>query len=156
MLAVPIIDRKKRIAQMGNKYYRLKFFLVLFMSVLALFILYFAKSQSLLNPHLLFMLIGLLFIVLGNYLQSVKPNYFIGIRTPWTLENETVWKKTHKLGGILFFAGGLCIVALSILIENNKNLVSTLFMIIVGVLTIVPILYSFLAFRKQDKTIQNG
>jgi immunity protein, SdpI family len=119
-------------------------------------ILYFAKNQSLLNPHLLFILVGLLLIVLGNYLQSVKPNYFIGIRTPWTLENETVWKKTHELGGILFLAGGICIVILSLIINHNANLFTTLFMIIVGALTLIPILYSYLEFRKTEKAVHNN
>lgn len=157
MLIVPYIDPKKRIAQMGGKYYQLKFIMVLFMSGLALFILYFTKNQSILNPHMLFIIIGLLFAVLGNYMQSVKPNYFIGIRTPWTLENETVWKKTHKLGGIFFLVGGICIVMLSFIIDDNARLFMILFMTIVGIISIIPVLYSFLIYKKLDKAVhENG
>jgi uncharacterized membrane protein len=50
---------------------------------------------------------GLLFMVLGNYMGKIRRNYVMGIRTPWTLENELVWDKTHRLGGRLFAASGL-------------------------------------------------
>lgn len=43
--------------------------------------------------------VGMLFIAIGNYMPKIKPNYFFGIRTPWTLENEEVWQKTHRVGG---------------------------------------------------------
>ena len=47
------------------------------------------------------------FIILGNYLGNLRPNYFVGIRTPWTLENPETWRATHRLGGRLMFFGGL-------------------------------------------------
>ncbi|NNU90026.1 MULTISPECIES: SdpI family protein [Anoxybacillus] len=54
--------------------------------------------------------VGVLFIVLGNYMPKIKPNYFIGIRTPWTLENEVVWQKTHRVGGKVFVIMGVLIM----------------------------------------------
>ncbi|SFA46842.1 Uncharacterized membrane protein [Anoxybacillus pushchinoensis] len=54
--------------------------------------------------------VGMLFIVLGNYMPKIKPNYFIGIRTPWTLENEVVWQKTHRVGGKVFVIMGVLIM----------------------------------------------
>ena len=50
------------------------------------------------------------FIVLGNYLGNVRPNYFVGIRTPWTLENPETWRATHRLGGRLMFFGALILL----------------------------------------------
>jgi len=50
---------------------------------------------------------GILFFVIGNYMGQIRPNYTFGIKTPWTLASETVWKKTHRLGGILFILNGL-------------------------------------------------
>jgi uncharacterized membrane protein len=47
------------------------------------------------------------FVILGNYLGNLRPNYFVGIRTPWTLENPETWRATHRLGGRLMFFGGL-------------------------------------------------
>ena len=52
----------------------------------------------------------LFFVVLGNFLGNVRPNYFVGIRTPWTLENPETWRATHRLGGRLMFFGGLALL----------------------------------------------
>ena len=52
----------------------------------------------------------LFFIILGNYLGNVRPNYFVGIRTPWTLENPETWRATHRLGGRLMFFGALILL----------------------------------------------
>ena len=51
--------------------------------------------------------LGLLFVVIGNLLPRARPNWFVGIRTPWTLSSDRVWEKTHRFGGRIFVAGGL-------------------------------------------------
>jgi uncharacterized membrane protein len=50
------------------------------------------------------------FVVLGNYLGNLRPNYFVGIRTPWTLENPETWRATHRLGGRLMFFGAFILL----------------------------------------------
>jgi uncharacterized membrane protein len=50
---------------------------------------------------------GVLFFMLGYQLKDIKPNHFIGIRTPWTLESDYVWEKTHQVGGVLFMIAGV-------------------------------------------------
>lgn len=50
------------------------------------------------------------FVILGNFLGNLRPNYFAGIRTPWTLENPATWRATHRLGGRLMFFGGLLLL----------------------------------------------
>lgn len=150
-LIVPKIDPKGKLKLMGNKLQAIKVLLTTFMSILALFIIYSAKNQSLANPNYILLLMGILYIILGNYFKTFKTNYFIGIKTPWTLENETVWKKTHKLGGIMWFIGGIIIVLSSMILDNQPNLI--LFLVITGIITIVPIVYSYLLFKKE---IKNG
>lgn len=59
--------------------------------------------------------IGILLVVIGNLLPRARPNWFVGIRTPWTLSSDRVWEKTHRFGGRLFVAAGL-IIALSALV----------------------------------------
>jgi uncharacterized membrane protein len=59
------------------------------------------------------LLTGGLFIVLGNYLGKVRRNFFIGIRTPWTLASEEVWARTHRFGGWVFVLAGVAIMALA-------------------------------------------
>jgi len=146
MTIAPKIDPKNKIAIMGKKYEQLKFFLVLFMSVLALFIIYSSKTQSFSSPNIIYILLGLLFAGLGNFMKTVKPNYFIGIKTPWTLENETVWKKTHLLGGKIWFVGGLLIVCMSLIFTAQTA--ATLFVIIAVLITIIPLVHSYIEFKK--------
>ena len=143
-LIIPYIDPKQKLQNMGNKLNNLRLILALFMSALAIYILY-SVQQKTNNPVLIFPLVGLLFAFLGNYFKTIKPNYFIGIRTPWTLENEEVWKKTHIIGGKLWFVGGL-LMALTFLLPNEMQLYT--FLGITAVISIVPIVYSYLEFKK--------
>lgn len=57
---------------------------------------------------------GALFVVLGNYLPKVRPNYLVGIRTPWTLSSDLSWTRTHRLGGWLFVISGLILAGLGL------------------------------------------
>ena len=143
---VPKIDPKNKIKAMGKKYDNIKFILTLFMSLLALFILYSSKSQTVTNPNIILLLIGVLYTILGNFMKTFKANYFIGIRTPWTLENETVWKSTHKLGGKLWFAGGLLIIVCSLILDTKLNFYA--FITITIIITLIPIVHSYLEFKK--------
>jgi uncharacterized membrane protein len=94
-------------------------------------------------PVALACLIYYLAIVMTN----VKPNWFIGIRTPWTLSNEIVWQKTHKLGGILFRIAAI-IVLLGAVFPKY-----TLFFIMVPILgaAIIALVYSLVIWQKTEK-----
>ncbi len=146
LLIIPKIDPKNRIRKMCNKYQQMKILLTTFMSILALFIIYSAKNQSFANNNYIVLLIGLVYIILGNYLKFIKVNYFIGIRTPWTLESEIVWEKTQKLGGKIWFIGGILIVFLSLLLD--KQLAFILFIIITVIIIVTPVIYSYLLYKK--------
>ena len=146
MLVIPKIDPKKKIEQMGGKYYQLKFILVLFMSTLAFIILYISVNQSTSSPNLIFIAVGVLLIALGNYFKVIQPNYFIGIKTPWTLENKEVWKLTHILAGKLWIIGGLLIVLGSLTID--KSVFIYLFIVTIAILTLVPVIYSYIKFKE--------
>ena len=143
---VPKIDPKNKIQSDSGKYQNLKFALTTFMAVLAVFILYSIKEQSLTNPNYIILGLGFLYIILGNYMKTLKVNYFIGIRTPWTLENEKVWKTTHILAGKLWFVGGLLVIVSSLLTKNAFN--SIFFLATTLTITIIPIVYSYLQFKK--------
>lgn len=151
MLLIPVLDPKKKIQLMGEKYYNFRFMLSFFFSLLATYILYISKTGSLKNPNLLIGFIGALFAMLGNYFQTVRPNYFIGIRTPWTLENEQIWKRTHRMGGRLWMAGGALIAVFSFFIKSNSVLAIT-FGAILFVMVIVPVIYSYTEFLKEKKS----
>ncbi len=149
-LVVPKIDPKNQLDKMGNKLQTIKFLLTTFMSILALFIIYLSKNQSFTSLNYLVLLIGLLYLIIGNYMKVIKANYFIGIKTPWTLENETVWKKTHQLGGKMWFVGGAIVVICSLILDEPTNF--TILLIISGIISIIPIVYSYIIYGKE-KTI---
>ena len=90
----------------------------LFMSGLALFILSSTHSGELSNPFGIVSLVGILFAALGWYFSRLKPNYFIGIRTPWTLESEEVWYQTHKTSGPVWMIGGLIMAIVPLIAKD--------------------------------------
>lgn len=155
MLIVPSIDPKKRIQEMGSKYFNFRLILTIFFSVLSIYLIYVTKEGSIENPNILFALMGLLFIMMGNYFQTVRPNYFVGIRTPWTLENEQVWKKTHRLGGRIWVAGGIIIVLLGLLINSVTAMLICFFGLIL-IMVLIPIVYSYMEFKKNrfDQSVE--
>ncbi|ANB60292.1 SdpI family protein [Anoxybacteroides amylolyticum] len=86
--------------------------------------------------------VGVLFIVLGNYMPKIKPNYFFGIRTPWTLENEEVWQKTHRVGGKVFvIMGGL--IMLTIFAESMWRFAILLIIVLIGTIYLFVQSYIF-------------
>ena len=148
-LVVPKIDPKNKLNKMGSKLQKLKFLLTTFMSILALYIIYTAKNQTFTNPNYMVLLLGLLYLILGNYFKTIQANYFIGIRTPWTLENETVWKETHRIGGKMWFIGGLIIIISSLMLEQQINFI--VFLVITTIITIIPVIYSYLKFQNLKR-----
>ncbi len=92
--------------------------------------------------------VGVLFLFIGNYLTQVKSNFFMGIRTPWTLDNETNWQKTHRLGAYTFAIGGVLFL-LSPLMPTPLNFYIP--MIGVSVAGGLPILMSFIWFKQGNK-----
>jgi uncharacterized membrane protein len=116
----------------------------LFMSALALFILYSTKQAEISSPFGIISLVGLLFAGLGWYFERLKPNYFIGIRTPWTLESEEVWIRTHKASAPVWMIGGI-FMAITPLIVASASVY-----IVLGttlLLTIYSVGYSWWAFK---------
>lgn len=88
-----------------------------------------------------------LFLILGNYMGNVRPNYFVGIRTPWTLASEEVWMKTHRLTAKLW----VIITLLMMIILPLLPSVDIVFGIYMAIIIIVPIVYSYVEFKKTQK-----
>lgn len=88
---------------------------------------------------------GLIFVIIGNYLPKCKQNYTIGIKIPWTLNNEGNWGKTHRFAGRLWVLCGGIIMATSIL----GNFI--LFMAVVLVMVTFPFIYSYAYYRRHSK-----
>jgi len=95
-------------------------------------------------------MVGILFILIGNYLSQIKSNFFMGIRTPWTLSSDEVWRKTHLVGGYSFVIGGLLFLA-SPLIANPWNAYIPLIAILIAAL--FPIVYSYIIYTQEKNQI---
>lgn len=92
--------------------------------------------------------VGILFIAMGNTMPQVRQTYFFGIKTPWTLENPDVWRKTHKFGGILFCLMGILFI-LSAFIGSNVFVRWILVPVILGSVAVLYI-YSYIIYRKSQ------
>jgi len=93
-------------------------------------------------------LIGALFIVIGNYLPKMRRNFFVGIRTPWTLADEDVWFRTHRLGGILFVICGALLMAAGPFLPGRS--MQALLITTVVIVALVTVVYSFAIYRRTD------
>lgn len=144
---IPKIDPKKRIEEMGNKYEQLKFFMVAITSILAIYFLYAVDKGKMVDTEFMFVIIGFIFIILGNYLPAIKPNYFVGVRTPWTLENNEVWRLTHRIAGKLFVGLGIITVVLVLILP-----IETFFWYFFGLVTII-VFYLFWYSYKMYKEV---
>lgn len=91
--------------------------------------------------------VGVLFAFLGNYLTRVEPNWFLGIRTPWTLSSDTVWRKTHRTGGWLFVIGGLVVAAGAF---APRPVFFPLLIATLVVVTVVPVVQSYLLWKREQ------
>lgn len=93
-------------------------------------------------------IMGIMFIVVGNYLPKCKQSYTVGIKLPWTLNDEENWNRTHRMGGKLWVISGI-ILLLSMLLPANAMVVVVL--AVIGVSVLVPTVYSYLLFREKEK-----
>jgi uncharacterized membrane protein len=91
-------------------------------------------------------IVGLLFIGVGYMTGKARRNFFIGIRTPWTLSSETVWDETHKLGSRLFMIAGVVTIICAFLGEAGVWLLMAALL----VAALVPIVYSYILWRREN------
>lgn len=137
------VDPKKR--GMNNK---LKAIVIWTIPILNLaiqcIIISYALDSSLNLVRFIPILIGILFILIGNYLPKCRQNYTMGIKVPWTLNSEENWEKTHRFGGKTFVIAGLCII-----IAAFWGGYGGLVIFITALIScFLPIVYSFILYTK--------
>lgn len=107
-VVLPLIDPKKEnYLKFTRTYAILKYALTVFFFLLYLATIGVSLGYPVNINRLVPMSIAILFVILGNYMSTIRHNYFMGIKTPWTLANEKVWTKTHRLGGKLWVFSGI-------------------------------------------------
>ena len=142
----PKLDPKKQNYKRFSKSYgKIAFIILLTMVFVNFFTVLTSAGYDLPINRIIPVLIGLLFIGTGNYMQQVKPNYFIGIRTPWTLKNDDVWRKTHRFGSKTFILAGVLFTASVFL---SAEAAAYYILPAVLLLLLLPVAYSYLSYRK--------
>ncbi len=142
------IDPKRRASENKSRLHRMAFVLSVFIIAILCMLIYNSTHGNMkFSFRLIFSGVGLLFCFIGNYMHNIKPNYFAGFRLPWTLENEFIWRKTHLLGGKLFFAGGFLIAVICLFTPPTVALV--VFLIITITIVIIPGVYSYRLYKKH-------
>jgi uncharacterized membrane protein len=144
-----LFDPKRRNKAGIETFNKLGAGLVIFFAALNIVIIISAKTAGVNLENLLFPLIGLLFVFLGNYMPALKPNYFAGIRLPWTLSDDENWRKTHQLGGKIWFWGGLFFAILSMFL--HREIIFPIFITIILIMVLIPAIYSYKLFREKVK-----
>lgn len=147
-LLVPKIDPlKANIAQFRETFNLFVVFMVGFMVyIYSLTLRWNLGSTNIAIGKAMLPALGLLFIVIGSLLRKAKRNFFIGIRTPWTLSSDLVWEKTHQLGATLFMISGVLAV-IGGLIGGNV----ALWMLIIPLIgsTLFLLVYSYVLYQKE-------
>lgn len=104
-----------------------------------------------LGVSFLFVLVGLMFIALGNVMPKSRPGFFVGIRTPWTITDTDNWVATHRLGGKLFMLAGLIVVIAALLPLPDPVRLTVLLVATLGAAA-ASIVYSWRFWRKANAT----
>lgn len=98
---------------------------------------------------IMLILVGVMFIIIGNYMPKCKQNYTMGIKLPWTLNDEENWNKTHRMAGRLWVITGF-LVMLCILVPTTVMVVTFIIILIVSV--VIPTIYSYLLYKNKQKS----
>jgi uncharacterized membrane protein len=136
-------DRMNRILQILRILFVAFFDIVLFVQIAA------ALNHPLPTVRIMNIAVLVLLAVIGNYLGNLRPNYFVGIRTPWTLENTETWRATHRLGGRLMFFGSIVLLILQFLVSEQPAAI----LLVIGTLALVSwaFVYSWCHFRMHAR-----
>ena len=147
LLCMIVTSTDKKNKEQNEKVFSLIFWIVPMISVLCCSMMYaFALGKIVNVSTFVSILLGVIFIIVGNYMPKCKQNKTIGVKIKWTLENEENWKATHRLCGKLWVAGGF---ATFLCIFLPKNIEHILTVIILVVVVIVPFIYSYLYSKRK-------
>ena len=116
-----------------------------FMSGVAVLVLLEANGQDVWINEMIFVGVGLLFMILGIYMAKVRKNFFIGIRTPWTLASDEVWNRTHRFGGKMFVLTGVFMILNGFVRFPMPWLLAS-----IVIVALVPVIYSYVIYRQIE------
>jgi uncharacterized membrane protein len=148
---VPQLDPRLKQTHLSEHFPKLILLILTFLAAIHVLIIRSSLTQMAGESftNLVFVGVFLLFAGIGNYLNNIKSNYFVGIRTPWTLESETVWRKTHQIGAKIYFAMGIFGAIGVVWLPEIWKIVWTLGLILGSSFWII--FYSYYIYQKEKK-----
>jgi uncharacterized membrane protein len=150
MILLPKVDpRKANYDRFAGAYSVVRSLLILFLTVIYGVTLLAGLGYALKVDTIIKFSVSLLILVFGNYMGKFKHNYFIGIRTPWTLASEEVWRRTHRMAGPLWAGAGLLGMLLSFIQSTWAAIVLFGSYMIIA---FIPLVYSYLVFRQLERS----
>lgn len=99
------------------------------------------------------LIVGIVLIILGNYLPKSRQNSFFGIKLPWTMKDTNNWNKTQRIAGYVWITGGLLVIICSFLLPHHFQLLITL--VIAALLILTPAIYSYIQSKGEKGTRSN-
>ena len=137
-----LLDPKKQ--NINDKMFTLVLWIIPVISLLCNSLVYATATGHTVNVEIIMPLfMGALFVVIGNYMPKCKQSYTLGIKLPWTLNDEENWNKTHRMAGFLWVIGGVVIMATAFL-----GAFWILFVVLIP-MVIVPFVYSYSLYKKN-------
>ena len=146
---LPRFDPKRRLDGNNINFQKLRLAVVGLLSAIACYSVYLGLHPNAASAAGIAVLVGVFFVFLGNYLTTVQPNYFVGIRTPWTLESPGVWARTHRAGGLLFCLAGLLTVGLALVLPAAWT--ARMMLVLILGAALFSYAYSYVAFRQEER-----
>jgi len=145
MLVLPKVDpRKANYAVFSDSYFKIRLIMAIFIGFLNSAIIWSVVNKTDSVQKLFPVAIFFVFMLIGNYMGNFRPNYFVGIKVPWTLNSDEVWIKTHKLAGKLWFWGSFAAIGMFFVVDKFEWILFPLLVILV----VVPIVYSYVIYQK--------
>jgi uncharacterized membrane protein len=147
LLVLPLIDpRRDNYAKFRGTYDLVITSVVGFMALLHVGTIGSALGWPITVPRVVPIGTGLLLLVVGNALPRARPNWFFGIRTPWTLSSDRVWERTHRIGGYLMMLGGV-LVALTALLSPSLAFAAMIGTVLLT--SAAALVYSYVLWRRE-------
>lgn len=154
ILSAKRIDKKENNSNNNYKVFTtVGIVLLIVFNIITFYILYigFTNAHTLDNMQvdiysLLALMFGVMFVIIGNIMPKIRLNHILGIRNMWTMSSETVWKKTHRLGGFASIVTGLLIIVSSFVFSGKVSLIILIGLILIN--AIVTTIYSYVVSKK--------
>ncbi len=148
---LPAIDPKNKVNTFSNTLRLVHLALVVSFFAMSLVLAAASMKEGFDVTRAILIVVLMMFLVLGNFFGKLRPNYFVGIRTPWTLENGEVWIKTHRFAGKLWVAGSV-LMMIAVLAVSDTKIRFWIFISGTIILSFWPMVYSFILFQKSKKS----